>query len=77
MFARRLFWVLSTVFAVGAAFFLFLERSHLEAERLNLGTLLGRDDPGPQIDLLIVGIVFGVAALAAAAVAFALRRPKR
>jgi hypothetical protein len=54
-----------------------LERSHLEAERLNVGTLLGRDDPDPQIDPLIVGIVLGVAACVAAAAAFALRRSKR
>jgi hypothetical protein len=63
MFARRLFWVLSAIFAVGAVFFLFLERSHLEAEHLNLVTLVGRDNPDPQIDLLIVGIALGLAAI--------------
>ena len=77
MFARWLLWVLSALLALGAAFFLLLERSKLEAEHLNAGTLLGRGDPDPKIELWVVGIILAVAAYAAALAAQALRRSKR
>ena len=76
MFARRLLWILSALLGVGAAFFLLLEGTKLEAERLNLGTLLGRDDPDPKIELWIVGIILGVAACIAVVAARALPRSK-
>jgi hypothetical protein len=77
VFATRFLWVLSAVLAVGAGFFLLLERSGLEAERLNVGTLLGRNDPSPQVELWTLGIVLGVAAFLAAGAALALGRTKR
>jgi hypothetical protein len=63
--------------ALVAAFAFFLEGSKLEAERLNVGTLLGGGDPDPQIELWVVGIVLGVFALLTAVAASALKRFKR
>jgi hypothetical protein len=76
LFATWLLRVLAAVLALGAAFFLLLEWSKLEAERLNLGTLLG-GDPDPKIELWIVGIILAVSACVAAMAARALRRSKR
>ena len=61
---RRILFTVATALGIGAAFLLLLEWSHLEAESINLGTLVGRDDPGPQIDLLWAGIVLALLALA-------------
>jgi hypothetical protein len=63
---------MTAVLGLGGAFFLLLWRSDLEAERLNVGTLLGRDDPDPTVSLLTVGLV--LIALAAGAGALALRK---
>jgi len=75
MLARRLLLTLATALALGAAFLLLLEWRQLEAEAVNLGTLVGRDDPGPTIDLLWAGIV--LAAVAAAVLLLARRLSRR
>jgi hypothetical protein len=74
---KRLLLVLAAAFAAGAAFFLLLEASHLEAERLNLGTLVGRADREPVVELWWVGLTLGALAVVLAAVARALPRDRR
>jgi hypothetical protein len=76
VFVRLFLWVLSAVLALGAAFLLWLERSKLEAERLNLGTLLGGGDPDPKIELGIVGLILAASACVAGIAARSLRRSK-
>jgi hypothetical protein len=75
MVARVLLLALATALALGAAFLLLLEASNLEAEYINLGTVLGRDDPDPQLDLLWSGIVLAV--LAGALILIVLARDRR
>lgn len=77
MYARRLLWVLSGLLAVAAVFWFLLEGSGLEAERLNVGTLLGRDEPDPQVELWVVGLIFGVLAVVTAAAAIGFSRSER
>ena len=73
---RTLLLVVSAVAALGAAFVLLLWASGLEAEHLNVGTLLGREDEGPRVGLLPLGVALGAAAalLALAGFAFSRRR---
>jgi hypothetical protein len=72
--ARRLLLTLATTLALGAAFLLLVKWSDLEAEYINLGTLVGRDDPGPKVDLLWAGIALALLSCALAVLAVRLGR---
>ncbi len=75
MLARRLLLTVAAALALGAAFLLLVRWSELEADYVDLGVLLGSDDPGPKIDLLWAGMV--LALLAVALLMLARRRGRR
>jgi ABC-type Fe3+ transport system permease subunit len=71
---RGLLFGVAALLALVAAFFVLLWWSELEADYVNVGTVLGKDDPDPRISTLTVGIVFAVLAALVALVGFSLRR---
>jgi hypothetical protein len=66
--------VLAAASALGAALFLLLWSSSLEAEYVNVGTLLGRDDQEPSVRVLSLGLALSFLAGLLALAGFALGR---
>ena len=60
--------------ALGVVFFLLLWASNLEAEYLNLGTLIGRDEREPHFRVLPLGVALGALAALLAGLGYAIGR---
>ena len=74
---RRALFILSSVVGLAGGFLLLLKASDLEAESINVGTVLGRADPEPTVDLLWAGLAVVALAVALALVGLALPRRRR